>query len=119
MNILHPKSLVERFCKEAGITALMETQLEETVPDAKVHLDNFLIFRADQTRDSGKECGGGVCMYISNRSCNNIKVSGQICTPNLEMFTLCGPSTCQGNSLLWPSAVFMSHPVLTSWQQPN
>lgn len=44
-----------------------ETWLDEVTPDAK---------------------GGGVCMYIIDRLCKNIKIHSKICTPDVEMLTL-------------------------------
>ncbi|KAJ8363033.1 hypothetical protein SKAU_G00118640 [Synaphobranchus kaupii] len=78
----------ERAYREACIIALTESWLDETVPDPEVHLDNFTIFRADRTKASGKERGAGVCMYVNNRWCNNIKIYSVVCTPNVEMLTL-------------------------------
>lgn len=75
---------MERTFKEACIIALTETWLDEAVPDTKVELDNFTIFRAEWTEVSGKGRSGGV----NNRWCNNIKIHNKVCTPNLEMLTL-------------------------------
>lgn len=36
----------------------------------------------------GKTRGGGVCLYINNRWCDNIKVHRKVCIPNLELVTL-------------------------------
>lgn len=54
----------------------------------KVNLDNFIICLADCKRGSGKERGRGVCVYINNRWCSNIKIHSKICTVNLEMLTV-------------------------------
>lgn len=57
-DILHAKCRADRPFREGGILALTETWLNA---DAEVHLDSFTIFKADRTRESGKERGGRVC----------------------------------------------------------
>lgn len=74
VDTLHAKCLVDRAYKEACIIALTETWLDEAVPDAEVSLDNFTILRADRTKDSGKERGGGVCVYKNNRWCSALRM---------------------------------------------
>lgn len=46
------------------------------------------MIRADRTSQSGKVRGGGVCVYINNRWCENVKVHNRVCTPEVEMLTL-------------------------------
>ena len=79
----------EKSFREACIIALSETWLNDSeLPDEEVSLDNFTIIRVDRTIDSGNERGGGVCVYINNRWCNNIKIHNRVCTPDIEMLTL-------------------------------
>ncbi|KAK0135719.1 hypothetical protein N1851_028396 [Merluccius polli] len=88
MDLLHARCRFERAFRDICIIALSETWLEESVSDSEVSLDNFTIIRSDRTRHSGKTRGGGVCLYINDRWCNNIKVHRKVCTPNLELVTL-------------------------------
>ena len=88
MDLLHARSRYQKTFKDVCIIALSETWLDESVPDSEVSLDNFTIIRADRTRDSGKRRCGGVCLYINDRWCNNIKVHRKMCTPNLELLTV-------------------------------
>lgn len=62
--------------RDACIIAL--TWLDVAVSGDEVSLDNFAIFRADRTRGLGKKRGDGVCIYVNNRWCNNIKIHSQI-----------------------------------------
>lgn len=88
MDILHAKCRVEKAFPEASIIALTEPWLNDSITDGEVSLDNFTTIRADRTKESGKERGGGICIYISGRWCNNIKVHEKVCTPDIEMLTL-------------------------------
>ncbi len=88
IDVLHAKCRVERTYDEASVIALTETWLDEATPDAEVDLDNLTIIRADRTKKSGKGRVGGVCMYINDRWCKNIKTHNKICTPDVEMLTL-------------------------------
>lgn len=88
MDILHARCQGEKSFREACIIALSETWLKDSIPDEEVRLDNFTIIRADRTSDSGKERGGGVCVYVNDRWCNNIKTHDRVCTPDIEMLTV-------------------------------
>ena len=57
--------------KEACIIALSETWLDEGCPRCRGTSRQFYHLQADRTRESGKERGGGVCVYVNNRWCNN------------------------------------------------
>ncbi|KAK3531512.1 hypothetical protein QTP70_023859 [Hemibagrus guttatus] len=50
-------------------------------------------YRVDRhTKLSGKTKGGGICFYINNSWCNNVKVPFQLCSPDLEAFIInCKP----------------------------
>ncbi|XP_061896893.1 uncharacterized protein LOC133645982 [Entelurus aequoreus] len=88
MDLLHARCRFERALRDICIIALSGTWLEESVIDSEVSLDNFTIVRSDRTKHSGKTRGGGVCLYINDRWCNNIKVHCKVCRPNLELLTL-------------------------------
>ncbi|KAI2664123.1 RNA-directed DNA polymerase from mobile element jockey [Labeo rohita] len=88
MDLLHAKCSMERGYKDACIIVLTETWLDEEVPESEVSLDHFTILRADRTHQSGKVRGGGICIYVNNRWCDNIKIHNRICTPDVEMMTV-------------------------------
>lgn len=67
MDLLHARCRLERAFRDICIIALSETWLDESVSDAEVSLDNFMIIRSDRSKASGKMRGGGVCIYINNR----------------------------------------------------
>ena len=82
------------FCKhmheyqESCLMAYTETWLNENTPDSVVELPNFSLIRADRTIDSGKTRGGGICLYINQRWCNNWTVKSQICSPDIELLAV-------------------------------
>ncbi len=88
MDLLHARCRLERAFRDICIIALSETWLDQSVSDVEVSLDNFTIIRADRTEQSGKTRGGGVCLYINNSWCNNIKVHHKSCTADLEILTV-------------------------------
>lgn len=88
MDILHAKCRVEKAFREASIIALTESWLNDSITEGEVSLDNFTTIRADRTKESGKERGGGICIYINDRWCNNIIVHAKVCTPDIELLTL-------------------------------
>ena len=88
MDMLHARCRLERAFRDICIIALTETWLDGSISDNEVTLDGFTIIRSDRTVQSGKTRGGGVCFYINDRWCTNIKVHQNICTPNLEMLTV-------------------------------
>ena len=65
-----------------------ETWLREDIDDGCVNIDGFSLIRSDRNKDSGKQTGGGVCMYINDRWANNWTVKKKLCTPNIELLTV-------------------------------
>ena len=65
-----------------------ETWLREDIDDGCVNIDGFSLIRSDMTKDSGKQRGGSVCMYINDRWANNWTVKKKLCPPNIELLTV-------------------------------
>ncbi|XDV33380.1 hypothetical protein PO909_003804 [Leuciscus waleckii] len=81
MDQLHAKCQGERLSRDACIIALTESWLDESISDSEINLDNFLTVRADRTRQSGKERGGGLCVFI-NKRCANIQAAAELIAEN-------------------------------------
>ncbi|KAK3515897.1 hypothetical protein QTP86_020857 [Hemibagrus guttatus] len=75
------------------VLCFTETWLCDAIPDSALQLGGFNLYRADRhTELSGKTKGGGICFYINNSWCNDVKVLSQLCSPDLEAFTInCKP----------------------------
>ena len=79
--------------RNASVLCFTETWLKPITPNTHVEPDGFTVYRGDRTVDSGKELGtGGVCLFVNNRSCNNVTVKDITCTPKLELLVVsCRP----------------------------
>ncbi|KAK3531919.1 hypothetical protein QTP70_034420, partial [Hemibagrus guttatus] len=75
------------------VLCFTETWLCDLIPDSALQLGGFNLYRADRhTELSGKTKGGGICFYINNSWCNDVKVLSQLCSPDLEAFIInCKP----------------------------
>ena len=70
-----------------------ESWLTESTPDSAAQLTGFQLLRADRDPTlSGKSKGGGICFYIKQCWCSDVKVILQSCSPDLESFFItCKP----------------------------
>ncbi|KAK7919117.1 hypothetical protein WMY93_010401 [Mugilogobius chulae] len=76
------------------VLCFTETWLNKQIPDRALHLEGFQLLRGDRQRDlsGGKTKGGGVCFYINNAWCSDVKVISEHCSPALEyLFINCKP----------------------------
>ena len=55
--------------RESGIMAFTETWFGKDVPDNFIQIEGFSHVRLDRDANSGKLCGGGVCIYINDSWC--------------------------------------------------
>ena len=97
-----------REYRDACALCFNETWLNPDITDSAVELIGFKLFRGDRTSNSGKHHGGGVCVYINNKWCNNYKVLLCSCTENIEVLSiLCRPYclprelSCAGGSCVF------------------
>ena len=79
--------------RNACAVVLTETWLESTIPDSCLEIPNFTLLRADRTaEESGKSRGGGLCVYVNSRWCNNFTIKHTSCSVDLEVFLVqCRP----------------------------
>ena len=70
-----------------------ETWLKDEHPDSLVKPHGFDIFRLDRDLvETQKEDGGGVCFFINQMWCSNVKVVNKKCTKDLECISIkCRP----------------------------
>jgi ribosome assembly protein 1 len=72
--------------REACLLGLSETWLNDDVDNDVVSINGFSILRSDRTRtESGKNGGGGVCLYVNNRWCTEFTVHERTCTPLFDL----------------------------------
>lgn len=60
----------------------------QDVLDGLLESEGFSCVRADRTVSSGKDRGGGICVYVSMNWCHQYTVRETICTPDLELLSM-------------------------------
>ena len=93
MDDLHASVKYLNEYRESSMMCFTETWLDDTIDDQHVSVDGFGVpVRADRTGASGKTKGGGLCIYMNDRWCNNHVVRQTICTPDIELLSIsCRP----------------------------
>ena len=74
--------------RDSCLLAFTETWLKESIPDNVIDIPHFDVVRGDRTEQSGKSKGGGVCLYINQKWCNNWDVKEVVCLPDIELITV-------------------------------
>lgn len=74
--------------RDSSLLAFTETWLNESIPDNIVEIPFFDLVRGDRTDESGKKRGGGICLYINKKWCQNWAVKDVVCTPDIEYITV-------------------------------
>ena len=75
----------KREFKDASVLCITETWLDPLTPDIAVTAPGYTLFRADRCPVlSQKEKGGGVCILVNQRWCNDAKLVSQSCSLELE-----------------------------------
>lgn len=71
---------------------ITETWLNPLIPDAAVQLAGRASYRQDRDKNSGKNRGGGLCIFVHNEWCTNSRIVAQDCSPDLEALSvICRP----------------------------
>lgn len=71
---------------------ITETWLDRHTPDTAIELVGRAVFRADRTSHSGKNRGGGLCLYTNNLWSTDTTVKDTHCSPDIEYLMLqCRP----------------------------
>lgn len=94
MDYLRLDLTSQRKVRDCNAIILTETWLNHTVPDNAIQVDGFTSFRADRSQVlSGKSRGGGVCIFINNNWCTNVKVISSHCSEDIEFLIIkCRPT---------------------------
>ena len=76
--------------KESCLLCFTETWLNSSVDDNCLALPGFgLLLRLDRDSDNtGKSTGGGICIHINSRWCNNITERERISSTNIELLSV-------------------------------
>lgn len=63
--------------EDSCATHVTETRLNVSIPDIPIELARQTVYRGDQTAESGKGKGSGVCIYVSNACCISTDITKQ------------------------------------------
>lgn len=74
--------------RESCLLCFTETWLHENIPDSAIDIGDYEIIRGDRTSESGKSRGGGVCVFVNHKWCNNWTVREKVCTPDYELLVV-------------------------------
>ncbi|GAA6231470.1 uncharacterized protein LOC109141784 [Lates japonicus] len=78
--------------RNCAVLCLMETWLNDNMPDTAFQFDGRLLFRSDRNQQSGKARGGGLCVYVNKGWCTNCTLVNSHCSEAIEHMTVkCRP----------------------------
>lgn len=95
-SILHKIDELETYAKfkqEVKYTCLLSftaTWLSDTDQDSDLILTGFgSPIRMNRSLEiTGKSRGGGICLYVNQRYCNDVVIREKICTTDVELLTI-------------------------------
>lgn len=90
-NKIDELEILTRYMHEYRETCLMrfsQIWLNASIPDSALHIPYFELVRGDRTREPGKTRGGGVCLYINSKWCQNWTVKDVTCKPDIELISV-------------------------------
>ncbi|KAI4871695.1 hypothetical protein NFI96_011011 [Prochilodus magdalenae] len=73
LDELRARITTQREIRDCCALILTETWLSDSTPDSAIQLQTHSVHRGDRTAASGKNKGGGVCVFVNNRWCSDIK----------------------------------------------
>lgn len=80
------------YIRNCCVMIITETWLNPLIPDAAVQLAGRTSYRQNRDKNSGKNRGGGLCIFVHNEWCTNSKIVAQHCSPDLEaLLVTCRP----------------------------
>lgn len=80
-----------REYRESAVIAITETWLQDRDSDGTVTIDGFTLIRSDR-RNTDKERGGGIAVYINNKWCTQVTVNESFCNKDIELLVIsCRP----------------------------
>ncbi|KAK4327549.1 hypothetical protein Pmani_001956 [Petrolisthes manimaculis] len=98
-----------RDFRESGFISLTETWLQEKDLDETVNIDGFSLVRGDR-KDTVKQRGGGVAVYINERWCKQVNVKERLCCNDLEYLVItCRPFYLPPQCTHIPTDCYMSN----------
>ncbi|KAK0135720.1 hypothetical protein N1851_028397 [Merluccius polli] len=92
MDELRARTTTQCEIRECCALIFTETWTKDNTPDSVIQLETHSVHRGDRTSASGKNKGGGVCVYINNRWCSDVQVVEKHCSVDIEVLMVkCRP----------------------------
>ncbi|XP_030612077.1 uncharacterized protein LOC115799195 [Archocentrus centrarchus] len=92
MDELRARTIAQREIRECCALIFTETWITATTPDSAIQLQTHSVHRGDRTSASGKNKGGGVCVYVNKRWCVDVQVVEKHCCTDIEVLMVkCRP----------------------------
>lgn len=92
LDELRARITTQREIRECCALIFTETWLSDKVPEDAIKLQTHSVHRGDRTAASGKVKGGGVCVFVNNSWCGDIRTADKYCSPDVEFLLLrCRP----------------------------
>lgn len=92
MDELRTRIAIQCEIRECCALIITETWLSDKVPDSALLLLTHTVYQGDHTSASGKTRGGGVCVYVNNRWCVDVRVFGKYCSVDIKFLMVkCRP----------------------------
>ena len=92
MDELKLQITANKIIQDCCILLITETWLHSSITDTAIEITGRTAHRYDRNSDSGKNRGGGLCIYVNNDWCTNVTTIDSHCSPDLEYLTIkCRP----------------------------
>ena len=92
MDELRTRTTTQREIRECCTLIFTETWTTDNTPDSAIQLQTHSVHRGDCTSASGKNKGGGVCVYINNRWCSDVQLVEKHCSADIKVLMVkCRP----------------------------
>ena len=92
MDELKLQIAANNIIQDCCILLITETWLHSSIPDTAIEITGRTAHRYDRNSDSGKNRGGGLCIYVNNDWCTSVTTIDSHCSPDLEYLTIkCRP----------------------------
>ena len=92
MYELKARTTTQREIKECCALIFTETWTRDNMPDSAIQLQTHSVYCRDHTEASGKNKGGGVCVYINNKWRSDVQVVEKHCSVDTEVLMIkCRP----------------------------
>ena len=70
----------------SSVFCFTETWLKPSMPSELIDISGFSLIRHDRSSsDTNKSKGGGLCIYVNEKWCQNFTVRSTICNPDIEL----------------------------------